>query len=109
MINEISNVRLSKQALEAVELLFHKHFLRGDKLWLFGSRTDITKKGGDIDFYVETQAKTIADAIKMKSDFIWELEQIIGEQKIDLVLNMLNFPHPIPIHDIARTKGINII
>ena len=48
-------------------------------------------------------------AIKMKSNFLWDLEQKIGEQKIDLVLNMLRDPYPLPIHEIAKTKGVRII
>ena len=49
------------------------------------------------------------DAIAMKTNFIWDLEQKIGEQKIDVVLNMLNFPYPLAIHEVAKTEGVRII
>lgn len=109
MIKKIKKVRLSDYDLAAIESLFVKHFLPGDKLWLFGSRADLDKKGGDIDLYIETDAKGVEAAIKMKSDFLWGLEKKIGEQKIDIVLNMLRDPYPLPIHEIAKTKGIRII
>jgi hypothetical protein len=109
MINKIKNLRLSDHDLEAIERLFRKHFLSGDRLWIFGSRTDLNRKGGDIDLYVETDAISAAAAIEMKIDFLWELEKIIGEQKIDVVLNMLKLPYPLPIHDIAKTQGIRIV
>lgn len=108
-MNEVKKVRLSDYDLAAIESLFIKNFLPGDKLWLFGSRADLDKKGGDIDLYIETDANDVEAAIKMKSDFLWDLEQKIGEQKIDIVLNMLRDPYPLPIHEIAKTKGIRII
>jgi hypothetical protein len=109
MIKEVKKVRLSDYDLAAIESLFIKNFLPGDKLWLFGSRADLDKKGGDIDLYIETDANGVEAAIKMKSDFLWDLEQKIGEQKIDIVLNMLRDPYPLPIHKIAKAKGIRII
>lgn len=102
-------VRLSDQHLDVIKELFLKHFLKGDQLWIFGSRTDLRKKGGDIDFYIETYVKTRDEALKMKLNFIWALEQKIGEQKVDLVLNMLNFPYPLAIHQIAQKEGVKII
>ncbi len=109
MIKTIKKARLSDYDLNAIIYLFRKHFLPEDKLWLFGSRADLSKKGGDIDLYVETTASSAEQAVKMKSDFLWNLEQKIGEQKVDVVLNMLNKPHPLAIHEIARTKGIKIV
>lgn len=108
-IKHSKKVRLSNNELASLEKLFKQHFLSEDELWLFGSRADLTRKGGDIDLYIETSAKTIEDAIKRKTDFIWELEQAIGEQKIDIVLNMVNFPYGLPIHQIAKTEGVRII
>ena len=105
----IKKVRLSDHDLDELKNLFLRHFLPGDCLWLFGSRADLTKKGGDIDLYIETNADTADHAIKMKSDFLWDLEKMIGEQKIDAVLNMLNNPYPLLIHEIAKTKGVQII
>jgi predicted nucleotidyltransferase len=51
-------------------------------VYLFGSRVDDNKKGGDIDLLVLSDRLTRDDkrAIKMK------LYDLIGEQKIDLVL-----------------------
>lgn len=102
-------VRLSISDMIALETLFKEIFLPNDRLWIFGSRANLAKKGGDIDLYVETYAKTIDDAANMKSKFIIRLEDIIGEQKIDLVLNMINFPYPLPIHQVALSEGVRII
>ncbi len=64
---------------------------------------------GDIDLYIETNAESIDDAITRKANFLWELEQKIGEQKIDIVLNKLKFPYPLPIHEVAKTEGIRLV
>ena len=109
MLKRLKKVRLSDHDLDALEFIFKKYFMKDDELWLFGSRVDLSKKGGDIDLYIETNAKEVKDAIKMKSNFIIELESKIGEQKIDVVLNMLNFPYPVPIHNIAKEKGVRIV
>lgn len=102
-------IRLSEHDLQSITLLFGKYFLPDDHLWIFGSRLDLTKKGGDIDLYVETTAMNDESAMKMKSDFLWDLEQKIGEQKIDIVLNLLSSAQTLPIHNVARTQGIQIV
>lgn len=52
------------------------------RVYLFGSRVDDAKKGGDIDLLVMSGRLTSNDkrAIKIK------LYELLGEQKIDLVL-----------------------
>lgn len=83
--------------------------LPNDHLWLFGSRVDFSKKGGDIDLYIETNAQSVDNAVKMQSDFIINLKSKIGEQKIDVIINMFNFPHHLVIHDVARKEEVMII
>lgn len=109
MLKHLIKVRLSNHDLDALVCLFQKYFMKEDKLWLFGSRVDLSKKGGDIDLYIETNAKEVKDALKMKVNFMIALESKIGEQKIDLVLNMLHFPYPLLIHNIAKEKGVRIV
>ncbi len=51
-------------------------------VYLFGSRTDDSAKGGDIDLLVESATITFAD----KLGILAEIKARIGEQKVDLVL-----------------------
>lgn len=53
------------------------------KLYLFGSRVDDTKKGGDIDLLVVSKTLTKRDLRKVRCDFY----KHFGEQKIDIVLD----------------------
>lgn len=102
-------VRLSIKDAIALELAFRRFFLKNDKLWVFGSRANLQKKGGDIDLYIETKAASVDAAVEMKHQFLFALKNIIGEQKIDVVLNMLNFSHPLKIYEVARVEGVRII
>jgi len=52
-------------------------------VYLFGSRIDSFKKGGDIDLYLDVVNTN--DLYAKKSDFLIKLESKIGEQKIDVV------------------------
>jgi len=52
------------------------------KIYLFGSRVDETKKGGDIDILIFSNDITYGDKLKIKA-YIFEK---IDEQKIDLIV-----------------------
>jgi len=53
------------------------------EIYLFGSRIDDTKRGGDIDLLVHSQDidKKILRRVK------WQLLELLGEQKIDILLS----------------------
>ncbi|MDR0731089.1 MAG: nucleotidyltransferase domain-containing protein [Treponema sp.] len=52
-------------------------------IWLFGSRTDDTKKGGDIDIAVLSKKIGITEKIRIKRSICNK----IGEQRIDLLVS----------------------
>ena len=52
------------------------------EVWLFGSRADDSKRGGDIDLLVFSQV--LGD--DGKNAIWWELQEKLGEQKIDIVV-----------------------
>jgi len=77
-------MRLKKNERDYIITVFQKTFNHG-KLFLFGSRVDDNKKGGDIDLYI---IPTIKENLSMqKVDFLVQLKRLIGEQKIDLVID----------------------
>ena len=47
-------MRLTEAQVKTIQDNFSVSFMEGDKIWLFGSRVDDSKKGGDIDLYIET-------------------------------------------------------
>ncbi len=107
--DQVKSVRLPSEDLANIRLAFKRHFLSDDHLWLFGSRVDLEKRGGDIDLYIETHEPDTAVATKKQSDFVIELWDHLGEQKIDVVLNMLAHDYHLPIYDLAKTEGVLLV
>ncbi len=101
-------MRLSEKELSIIKLSFKKHFTPNDHLWLFGSRVDDTRKGGDIDLYVETELSA-KDAVQAKIRFDADLMILIGEQRIDIVLNLVHDKTELQIYQIARETGISLL
>ena len=108
-MNTQQKVRLSDDVIKAISKIFFKTFLPNDELWLFGSRVDESKKGGDIDLYIETNLSSYDIAVNKKIIFLSELKEEIGDQKIDVVLNLLSSNYQLPIYEIARTNGVRLI
>jgi len=75
-------------------------------VYLFGSRVDDFKKGGDIDLYIIPNSKDKDfKPIETKINFLIKLKRKIGEQKIDAIISK-NFERPIERE--AITKGIKL-
>ncbi len=102
-------MRLKDYELKAIRTLFQKHFGLKDHIYLFGSRVDDTKKGGDIDLYVQTQEVDIKRLLDQKMAFLLALEEKIGEQKIDVVLHRIKQNEDLPIYKIAREEGVLLL
>ncbi len=77
-------MRLEKYEIDAIKKVFLEIFHEGS-IYLFGSRVDDSKKGGDIDLYIE--ASQTYNLSSKRIDFLVYLKRSIGEQKIDVVFN----------------------
>ncbi len=76
-------MRLSKFEIQSIKESFLSVFKEGS-ISLFGSRVDDTKKGGDIDLYIQTTKENAT--LEKKIKFLVMLKEKIGEQKIDVIL-----------------------
>ncbi|MBI5807016.1 MAG: nucleotidyltransferase domain-containing protein [Ignavibacteriales bacterium] len=97
-------MRLSQENINLIKNSVKEIFDENSKVFLFGSRTDDQKKGGDIDLYIETQIKN--DLLQKKLKLINTLHKILGEQKIDIVIN--NFTSNKYIYEVAKHEGIQL-
>jgi len=75
---------------------------------LFGSRVDDTKKGGDIDLYVEPEIQEPVALVDAKLNFLVEIHRVLGDQKIDLVLNRTQSKQELPIYRVAKETGVKL-
>ena len=82
-------MRLSK---EEINVLKNELSLlsRRAKLYLFGSRADDTKKGGDIDILIVCDALNKKDLRSLRISFF----EKFGEQKLDILLDNGEFKNP---------------
>lgn len=93
-------MRLKDIEIEAIKAAFVEVFGEG-QIYLFGSRVDDNKKGGDIDLYL--CPKEIKDISGKKIDFLVKLKREIGDQKIDVVIGR---GFELPIEKIAKHTGV---
>lgn len=102
-------IRIPEHELKLIIAAFKNHFSSEDHLWLFGSRVDPNKRGGDLDFYVETTEPDVDIAVRKKMVFVNELWRTLGDQQIDVVINILALKKPLPIYEIAKSTGVQLI
>ena len=77
-------MRLTKFEQESIIKNSQKLFGSETEVFLFGSRADDDKKGGDIDLYIK--GKNHAELLDKKFEFLTFLQNDIGEQKIDIII-----------------------
>ena len=94
-------MRLSKWEIEEIKKAAKLIFGEDVKVILFGSRVYDDKKGGDIDLYVITDTPTY----EKKKKFWIELQERLGEQKIDIILS--EDPNR-PIEKVALKEGVEL-
>lgn len=74
------------------------------RVWLFGSRADDARRGGDIDLYVE-YAPRVEDEFQRVLELGDDLQIQLGEQRIDIVAWAPGKLRQ-AIHDVARGTGV---
>jgi len=76
------------------------------ELWLFGSRVDDQKLGGDIDLLIKCYDLAYNELLDLKEKYDFLLEKKIGERKIDIVLEFNEACKELPIIKSANQNGI---
>jgi predicted nucleotidyltransferase len=99
-------MRLTDFEIESIKTLAGHHFGPGVQVFLFGSRTDDQRRGGDIDLFISNpNEKSLKSRIKIY--FITDLIMLIGDQKIDVVLDNSNTENTSFLKSI-RKSGIQL-
>jgi hypothetical protein len=101
------NVRLQAWEIEEIKKSFKECFDEGDHLWLFGSRVYPEKRGGDIDLYIEVANFDFKKVYDQKSKFWINLQDHLGEQKIDIVIR--DPKQDLLIYKVAQEEGVRIV
>ncbi|WP_297890062.1 nucleotidyltransferase domain-containing protein [Sulfurihydrogenibium sp.] len=102
----MAKVRLTQQQIKDIKDSVNM-VIPDAKVLIFGSRTDLTKKGGDIDIAIFTQNElTNPEKFKIKMEILKNLYKKLGERKIDLIVISKNPKKE--IEKIALQTGIEI-
>lgn len=95
-------MRLTTSQIETIRQTARQNFGAEASVWLFGSRVDDARRGGDVDLYIEsTQKNTLMSALRCK---------IVLEDSLDLHVDLI-VKEPgkdKPIYQLAKTQGIQL-
>ena len=98
-------MRINDQQRLILKQTLLKYFGSASLLQLFGSRVSDASKGGDIDIYIEPEITQPDEIVEAKLCALVELHKLLGDQKIDLVINR-KIGKQLPIYEIAKQSGV---
>jgi predicted nucleotidyltransferase len=79
--NHLLNMRLSGSQIQCIKNTALAIFGQKTKVYLFGSRLDDTKKGGDIDLLIKPHQIFDEDySFELKMKFLIQLKKLVGER-----------------------------
>lgn len=95
-------MRLTNTQIDIIRKATSQSFGEDALVWLFGSRLDDAKRGGDVDLYVETSHRqTLVPELRCK---------IALEDSLDLSIDLI-VKEPgkdKPIYNLAKAQGVRL-
>ncbi len=104
--NSKITMRLTTQERQIIKSSVKEVMGSQANVWLFGSRVDDTKRGGDIDLFVEVDLQNPLDRVQKKSRLWAKLQQQLGEQRIDIILASIKSTEQRRIEQVAKESGV---
>jgi uncharacterized protein len=103
-------MRLTNTELRAIETASREVLPPGTRVALFGSRTDDTRRGGDIDLLLEPPAPlTPAATIDLRTRLAARLYRLMGERRIDILISPSGMADDRPVLLNARQQAIELV
>jgi uncharacterized protein len=101
-------MRLSRRQVETIKNVVEEILGDGASVYLFGSRTEDSRRGGDIDLLVKPASPMNPDArLDAKLRILAALHRRLGERKIDLVFQQSDRTQT-AFQRLARRQGIRL-
>jgi predicted nucleotidyltransferase len=92
-------MRISEEQAQKAAAIIARNYGDSAKVWLFGSRANDAKRGGDVDLFVEASSTDLMAAMRCKADlgdlFDLEVDLIVGDGSK-------------PIHRMAKQTGVRL-
>ncbi len=100
-------LRLTDSQIQTIKQATADIFGPEARVWLFGSRVDDSKRGGDIDLYLELPKIDEKEQKRLETRFWIRLQRALGERRIDVVTHQAGTSLS-PIQKQARLTGIQL-
>ncbi len=97
-------MRLTPRQIELIKTAAQRVLGVQSRIWLFGSRADDTRLGGDIDLLVETDAE-LPNRAQAICKIYGAIIMALGERKVDVLIKDGRTPNA-PIFDLAKRTGV---
>lgn len=103
-------MRATTEQIGIFRKLALSHFGEDAGIWLFGSRVDDVKRGGDYDFLIETALNDPDEIAFHKIALLSELQNTFPfeDEKIDIVVKRRLSTFEMPIYKVAINEGVRI-
>jgi len=101
-------MRISDHQRAVILTAVEETFGSGAKVWLFGSRVDDSKRGGDIDLLIKTDLVDIEQLTRAEIALLATLNRQLGEQKIDILIDYPTKNVKPPIYQMALEQGVKL-
>ena len=92
-------VRISSEAAKQALDIITREFGDDVSVWLFGSRADDQKRGGDVDIYVESDSADLMRKLTCQAELV---------ELFDLNVDLVVGNGSQPIHRIAKRTGARL-
>ncbi len=100
----LAPMRLSQADRDLIKTTITGRLGGKTRVMLFGSRTDDSRRGGDIDVFVEL-SEPVESHLRLECAVAAELERAFDGRRVDVLVAAPNLPDR-PIDAIARSTGI---
>ena len=87
---------------QGAALLAGKHA----RVWLFGSRTDDDRRGGDVDLLLDLD-EPIEEPARLAAQLSAHVSKSMHGRRVDVLIKAPNLMH-LPIHAVALAEGIRL-
>ncbi|QOC23760.1 nucleotidyltransferase domain-containing protein [Wenzhouxiangella sp. AB-CW3] len=99
-------MRLNPKQIQTIKQATADIFGPDARVWLFGSRADDSRRGGDVDLMVETDKAPDNPAL-LAARLSARVSRSMYGRRVDVVVHAPGFPE-MPIHAAARTQGVRL-
>lgn len=105
-MNATENMRLTERQIQIIKEEVAGLFGPDVSVWLFGSRVDDAKKGGDIDIMIEATLDP-DEALEKELKLYARLARRLGDQRIDVLIHRTGTPM-LAVHQGAVASGVRL-